>query len=232
MNKRQRSSPAQSDSYGALLKDTVASLEFLLANIGESAPLDLTVESIATHEAVLEKIRLLRDPESLFPDLLETYAQLLAQYCALVLLNAVPAKWEIEKRNASERVGQPYVEVVPGETWQRYYPIHWQIALRRKEGRTSPSLSQLVSQLIESRLQFEGIKAAIVECLKAAPDGALPESDIVGWLEGRGFAPDRRYFAASANRFPKLVALVLRKTAAFTKSPKDARWHLKNDDAT
>jgi hypothetical protein len=219
---------ANAEGYISLTKDTVGSLGFLLENIGETLAVDLSPGSIAPINAILGQIRLLPNPDLLFPEVVETLAQLLAQYGALVLLHAVPATWDVESMPSSRNFGQPYVDAVPGEAWQRYYPIEWQVLLRKDFSEVSQlvPLERQIASRISARQEYEALKVEILAILETSATGALFEAEILAILVEKGLAPDPRYFAVVARRFPERVGRVLRADAAFSRARKEAGWRL------
>ncbi|MGV8039095.1 MAG: hypothetical protein AB2L07_03145 [Thermoanaerobaculaceae bacterium] len=221
---------SNAEGYIALTEDTIESLAFLLDNIGDRVVLDLSPESVESLELILHRIHAMPDPNTQFPDLLEIFAQLLAQYCALANLRLTNARWGVDDTPRSAMYGQPFVEVVPTEPWRRFYPIHWQNALRDPRAALSTSVSSLARQVadnVAARAKYENLIAAISQALDAAPGSALGESELVDALRLAKVAPDPQFFAAAARAFPKRVAAVLRKSGEFSNRRPDRRWQIK-----
>jgi len=221
---------SNAEGYIALTADTLDSLAFLHDNIGVKCELDLSQQSIEHLGDTLKWLYNHPDPEELFPDLIETYAQLLAQYVALVYLERCQCKWGIDSARRSAHFGQPFVDVVPTEPWRRYYPIHWQIALKNRDVVFSDRVWPLVRQVkdnLASRERYEVLLAAIIEVVRTSREGAIRETELLDVLSERGFAPNKAQFCAAAREFPKRVAAVLRKSGCFSKRPSDKAWRFK-----
>lgn len=208
--------------YLELVDGTIADLQFLLQNIQRPIALDGSHASLLAVEQLLAAVHRGDVSENLWPDLLDTIAQLVARYGAVVLVAQTGASW---RENSRSR--EPFLDVVPGEPWNRFFPLAWQASLRDRcffKDKSAPSFSGEVEQLIRAASARQELVAAISLLLERAPDGRLAEDEIVHALQAAGAAPDPRYYCAAARAFPKRVAAALRHSRKFSRPRGTACW--------
>ncbi len=221
---------ARAEIYKDLVADCVESLAFLHDNLGLKCRLDFSPASLEFLEEELKRFHRLDDPNELWPDLVESYCQLISQYWALSYLDQCKANWGIDAVPTSAFRGQPFVDIVPIEPWNRFYPIHYQVILKDPnviKGKHFRGIRRRFEDDLKANRRYRHLLDETLNVLREAREGALPESTIIECLSDRGMRPNHKRFSVLASKFPDRVGQVLRKSGLFSKRPADKAWRIK-----